>query len=70
MVPGDLTPKAAAGLPLLRPPFAVSRVKATVLSDASAEPLVLGLLPVFAAATGISAEDARQLHAVVAGLVR
>jgi N-acetylglutamate synthase-like GNAT family acetyltransferase/anti-sigma regulatory factor (Ser/Thr protein kinase) len=69
MVPGDLTPKAAAGLPLLRSPFAVSRVKATVLSDASAEPLVLGLLPVFAAATGISAEDARQLHAVVAGLV-
>jgi GNAT superfamily N-acetyltransferase/anti-sigma regulatory factor (Ser/Thr protein kinase) len=47
----------------------VSRVKATVLSDASAEPLVLVLLPVFAAATGISAEDARQLHAVVAGLV-
>jgi anti-sigma regulatory factor (Ser/Thr protein kinase)/GNAT superfamily N-acetyltransferase len=47
----------------------VSRVKATVLSDASAEPLVLALLPVFAAATGISAEDARQLRTVVAGLV-
>jgi len=47
----------------------VSRVKATVLSDASGEPLVLALLPVFAAATGISAADARRLHAVVAGLV-
>jgi N-acetylglutamate synthase-like GNAT family acetyltransferase/anti-sigma regulatory factor (Ser/Thr protein kinase) len=66
---GDLTPKAAAGQPLLRSPLAVSRVKATVLSDASGEPLVLGLLPVFAAATGISAEDARRLHVVVAGLV-
>jgi N-acetylglutamate synthase-like GNAT family acetyltransferase/anti-sigma regulatory factor (Ser/Thr protein kinase) len=47
----------------------VSRVKATVLSDASAEPLVLVLLPAFAAATGISAEDERQLETVVAGLI-
>jgi len=47
----------------------VSRVKATVLSDASAEPLVLVLLPAFAAAAGISAEDTRQLDTVVAGLV-
>lgn len=48
----------------------MSRVKATVLSDASAQPLVLVLLPAFAAATGISAEDTRQLGTVVAGLVR
>jgi N-acetylglutamate synthase-like GNAT family acetyltransferase/anti-sigma regulatory factor (Ser/Thr protein kinase) len=47
----------------------VSRVKATVLSDASAEPLVLALLPAFAAATGISAQDARRLDRIVAGLV-
>jgi N-acetylglutamate synthase-like GNAT family acetyltransferase/anti-sigma regulatory factor (Ser/Thr protein kinase) len=69
MMPGDLTPKAAAGPSLLRSPFAVSRVRATVLSDASAEPLVLVLLPAFAASTGISAEDTRQLGTVVAGLV-
>lgn len=47
----------------------MGRVKATVLSDASAEPLVLVLLPAFAAATGISAEDVQQLDTVVAGLV-
>jgi N-acetylglutamate synthase-like GNAT family acetyltransferase len=48
----------------------VSRVKAIVVSDASAEPLVAALVPAFAAAAGISAEDARRLEAVVAGLVR
>src|SRR5213079_2276640 len=69
MIAEDLTPKAAARPPLLRSPLAVSRVKATVLSDASAEPLVLVLLPAFAAAAGISAEDTRQLDTVVAGLV-
>ena len=47
----------------------MSRVKATVLSDASAEPLVLALLPAFAAATGIPAQDARRLDRIVAGLV-
>jgi N-acetylglutamate synthase-like GNAT family acetyltransferase len=47
----------------------VSRVKATVPSDVSAEPLVLGLLPAFAAAAGISGEEARRLAAVVTGLV-
>jgi N-acetylglutamate synthase-like GNAT family acetyltransferase/anti-sigma regulatory factor (Ser/Thr protein kinase) len=47
----------------------VSRVRATVLSDANAEPLVLALLPAFAAATGIPEEDARPLDKVVAGLV-
>jgi N-acetylglutamate synthase-like GNAT family acetyltransferase/anti-sigma regulatory factor (Ser/Thr protein kinase) len=47
----------------------VSRVKATVLSDVNAEPLVLSLLPAFAAATGIPAEDARRLETVVAALV-
>ena len=47
----------------------MSRVKATVLSDASAEPLVLALLPAFAAAAGIPAEDARQLDTLVAGLL-
>jgi len=47
----------------------VSRVKATVLSDVNAKPLVLALLPAFAAATGIPAEDAWRLDTVVAGLV-
>jgi N-acetylglutamate synthase-like GNAT family acetyltransferase/anti-sigma regulatory factor (Ser/Thr protein kinase) len=47
----------------------VSRVKATVLSDASAEPLVLALVPAFAAATEISAQDAVRLDRIVAGLV-
>jgi N-acetylglutamate synthase-like GNAT family acetyltransferase len=45
-------------------------VKATVPSDASAEPLVAALVPAFAAAAGISAEDARRLETVVAALVR
>jgi N-acetylglutamate synthase-like GNAT family acetyltransferase/anti-sigma regulatory factor (Ser/Thr protein kinase) len=48
---------------------AVSRVKVTVLSDASAPSLVLALLPAFAAAVGIPAEDERRLGAVVEQLV-
>jgi N-acetylglutamate synthase-like GNAT family acetyltransferase/anti-sigma regulatory factor (Ser/Thr protein kinase) len=44
-------------------------VKATVLSDTSARSLVLALLPPFAAASGIPAEDERRLARVVAGLV-
>ncbi len=47
----------------------MSRVKVTVLSDASAPSLVLALLPAFAAACGISAEDERRLGAVVEQLV-
>jgi anti-sigma regulatory factor (Ser/Thr protein kinase)/N-acetylglutamate synthase-like GNAT family acetyltransferase len=47
----------------------VSRVKVTVLSDASARSLVGALLPAFAAAAGIPAEDARRLVTVVGGLV-
>ena len=47
----------------------MSRVKATVVSDANAEPLVLALVRAFAASTGIPAEDERRLEAVVADLV-
>jgi GNAT superfamily N-acetyltransferase/anti-sigma regulatory factor (Ser/Thr protein kinase) len=47
----------------------VSRVKVTVLSDASAPSLVLALLPAFAAAAGIPAEDEQRLGAVVGQLV-
>jgi len=47
----------------------VSRVKVTVLSDASAPSLVLALLPAFASAAGIPAGDARGLSTVVEGLV-
>jgi N-acetylglutamate synthase-like GNAT family acetyltransferase/anti-sigma regulatory factor (Ser/Thr protein kinase) len=47
----------------------VSRVKVTVLSDASAPSLVLALVPAFAAAVGVQAEDERQLAAVVEQLV-
>ena len=47
----------------------MSRVKATVLSDASAKPLVLALVPAFAAAAGIPAVDAGRLDALVSGLV-
>jgi N-acetylglutamate synthase-like GNAT family acetyltransferase/anti-sigma regulatory factor (Ser/Thr protein kinase) len=61
--------REAARPPSLRSLLAVSRVKATVLSDVNAEPLVLALLPAFAAATGILVEDARRLDTVVAGLV-
>jgi uncharacterized protein with GYD domain len=39
----------------------VSRVKVTVLSDASAPSLVRALIPAFAAAVGIPAEDERRL---------
>jgi N-acetylglutamate synthase-like GNAT family acetyltransferase/anti-sigma regulatory factor (Ser/Thr protein kinase) len=53
----------------LTSPVAVSRVKVTVLSDASARSLVLALLPAFAAAAGIPAADARRLHTVVERLV-
>ena len=47
----------------------MSRVKATVLSDATAEPIVSAVLPAFAAAAGIPAEDAQRLAAVVTRLV-
>ncbi|HEX3266901.1 MAG TPA: GNAT family N-acetyltransferase [Gaiellaceae bacterium] len=47
----------------------MSRVKVTVLSDASAPSLVLALLPAFAAAVGIPAQDERRLGAVVEQLV-
>jgi N-acetylglutamate synthase-like GNAT family acetyltransferase/anti-sigma regulatory factor (Ser/Thr protein kinase) len=47
----------------------VSWVKATVLSDASAQSLVLAFLPAFATAAGISANDAQRLEKVVAALV-
>jgi N-acetylglutamate synthase-like GNAT family acetyltransferase/anti-sigma regulatory factor (Ser/Thr protein kinase) len=47
----------------------VSRVKVTVLSDASAPSFVLALLPAFAAAVGIPREDERRLGAVVERLV-
>ena len=47
----------------------MSRVKVTVLSDASAPSLVVALLPAFAAACGIPAEDERRLGAVVEQLV-
>jgi N-acetylglutamate synthase-like GNAT family acetyltransferase len=47
----------------------VSRVKVTVVSDASAPSLVLAVLPAFADAAGIPAEDERRLGAVVEQLV-
>ena len=47
----------------------MSRVKITVLSDASAPSLVLALIPAFAAAIGIPAEDTRRLGAVVEQVV-
>ena len=47
----------------------MSRVKVTVLSDASAPSLVLALLPAFAAGVGIPREDERRLGAVVEQLV-
>ena len=55
--------------PPLPSPVAVSSVKVTVLSDASAPSLVLALLPPFAAAAGIPAKDERRLSAVVEQLV-
>ena len=47
----------------------MSRVKVTVLSDASAPSLVLAVLPSFAAAAGVAAEDERKLAPVVEGLL-
>ena len=47
----------------------MSRVQITVLSDASAPSLVLALIPAFAAALEIPAEDERRLGAVVEQLV-
>jgi anti-sigma regulatory factor (Ser/Thr protein kinase)/GNAT superfamily N-acetyltransferase len=47
----------------------VTRVKVTVLSDASARSLVQALVAAFAAAAGIPADDERRLEKVVAGLV-
>jgi GNAT superfamily N-acetyltransferase len=47
----------------------VSRVKVTVLSEASAPSLVLAVLPSFAAAAGVPAEDERKLGSVVEGLL-
>jgi len=47
----------------------VSRVKVTVLSDASASPLVSALLPAFVESAGIPVDDARRLSAVVQGFV-
>jgi N-acetylglutamate synthase-like GNAT family acetyltransferase/anti-sigma regulatory factor (Ser/Thr protein kinase) len=47
----------------------VSRVKVTVFSDASAPSLVLAILPAFAAAVGIPADDERRLGRVVEQLV-
>ena len=47
----------------------MSRVKATVLSDASASSLVLAFVSAFAEASGIRGDDARRLDTVVAGLV-
>jgi anti-sigma regulatory factor (Ser/Thr protein kinase)/N-acetylglutamate synthase-like GNAT family acetyltransferase len=47
----------------------VSRVKATVLSDATAQPLVAAVTSAFATASDLPAEDARRLDTVVAGLV-
>lgn len=47
----------------------MTRVKLTVLSDASATSLVAAVLPAFEASAGIPAEDAGQLNAVVKGLL-
>ena len=47
----------------------MSKVKVTVLSDASASSLVLALVSAFAEASGIRADDAQPLNTVVAGLV-
>src|SRR5262245_61842058 len=54
------------GLPSL---VAVSRVRIAVLSDASAPSLVLSMVPAFARAAGIAAEDEQRLAAVVGQLV-
>ena len=44
-------------------------MKASVLSDDSARSLVLALVPPFATASGVGAEDAQRLEKVVSGLV-
>jgi N-acetylglutamate synthase-like GNAT family acetyltransferase len=44
-------------------------VKVTVLSDGSAPPVALALVPAFATAAGLDAEDARKLWGVVEGLL-
>jgi N-acetylglutamate synthase-like GNAT family acetyltransferase len=55
-----------------RPPLAspvVSRVKVSVLSDASASSIVAAVLPAFAASAGIDADDARRLGTVAERLL-
>ena len=47
----------------------MTRVKVTVLSDASARSLVQALVAAFVAESGISADDARRLETVVDGFV-
>jgi anti-sigma regulatory factor (Ser/Thr protein kinase)/N-acetylglutamate synthase-like GNAT family acetyltransferase len=47
----------------------VARVKLTVLSDASARPLVQALVAAFVAEAGISADDAQRLGTVLDGFV-
>ncbi len=47
----------------------MSRVKLTVLSDASASSLVAAVLAAFAASAGITADEARRLGTVVEGLL-
>jgi anti-sigma regulatory factor (Ser/Thr protein kinase)/N-acetylglutamate synthase-like GNAT family acetyltransferase len=47
----------------------VSRIQVTVLSDASARPLVLALVPAFAEASGIDPDGAQRLETVVGALV-
>ena len=47
----------------------MSRVKVTVLSDASASPLVASVLSAFTASAEIPVDDARRLSAVVDGLL-
>ena len=47
----------------------MTRVKVTVLSDASARSLVRALVAAFVAETDISADDARRLEMVVDGFV-
>src|SRR5262249_32777469 len=49
---------------------AVSRVTVSVLSDESAPTYVLALLPTFAAASALTAEEERRLGEVVENLVR
>jgi len=57
------------GVQRLRIVSSVSRVKATVPSDASASSLVLALVSAFAEVSGIRGDDAQRLDTVVRGLV-